>query len=465
MSGYVGRGIEYGNAVADHFTGDGGATYTLSYDTVTDGVVVSLDGVVQKNGTDFNVTGTSLVFTSVVANPIAIQVIYNGLTLTYPVPSDNSVTSSKIADNQVTLAKMAGGTDGQIITYDASGDPVAVGPGSDGQVLTSTGAGSPPAFEAIPSDITKSTSEPAADTNPSGGVGTLWLRTTTGEMYCLTDATADANVWTNIGDGAGTQPYTMSAGGTITTDGDYKVHTFNTSATFTVNDGAISGGYEYLVIAGGGAGGSYGNPGGGGAGGYLTGTLSSLSSASYSITVGAGGASVNYGGYNSGLSPGTNSIFSSVTANGGGGGSSGNVAGQNGGSGGGGNGGYKTAGGTGSQGSNGGAGASGSYGGGGGGGSSTAGQQPTAPNGGNGGSGTASSISGSAVTRAGGGGGSREGSGTFGTGGSGGGGAAASTGVAGTVNTGSGGGGGGSGGGGASGAGASGVVIIRYKFQ
>ena len=55
--------------------------------------------------------------------------------------------SLTIADNAVTLAKMAGGTDGQIITYDASGDPVAVGPGTDGQVLTSTGAGSPPAFE------------------------------------------------------------------------------------------------------------------------------------------------------------------------------------------------------------------------------------------------------------------------------------------------------------------------------
>ena len=52
-----------------------------------------------------------------------------------------------LTDNSVTLDKMAGGTDGQIITYDASGDPVAVGPGTDGQVLTSTGAGSPPAFE------------------------------------------------------------------------------------------------------------------------------------------------------------------------------------------------------------------------------------------------------------------------------------------------------------------------------
>jgi len=59
-----------------------------------------------------------------------------------------------LADNSITLAKMAGGTDGQIITYDASGDPVAVGPGSDGEVLTSTGAGSPPAFEAAGGGLT-----------------------------------------------------------------------------------------------------------------------------------------------------------------------------------------------------------------------------------------------------------------------------------------------------------------------
>ena len=60
------------------------------------------------------------------------------------------VKTNGIEDDAVTLAKQAAGTDGQIITYDASGNPVAVGPGTDGQVLTSTGAGSPPAFEAIP---------------------------------------------------------------------------------------------------------------------------------------------------------------------------------------------------------------------------------------------------------------------------------------------------------------------------
>jgi len=64
--------------------------------------------------------------------------------------ASDAIRSTHIADNQVTLAKMAGGADGQIITYDDSGDPVAVGPGTDGQVLTSTGAGSSPAFEDIP---------------------------------------------------------------------------------------------------------------------------------------------------------------------------------------------------------------------------------------------------------------------------------------------------------------------------
>ena len=55
--------------------------------------------------------------------------------------------TAAFADNSVTLARMAHGTDGNIISYDAAGAPVAVATGNDGQVLTSTGAGSPPAFE------------------------------------------------------------------------------------------------------------------------------------------------------------------------------------------------------------------------------------------------------------------------------------------------------------------------------
>ena len=57
------------------------------------------------------------------------------------------IATAYVADDAITLAKMASGTDGNIISYDASGNPVAVATGTDGQVLTSAGAGAPPAFE------------------------------------------------------------------------------------------------------------------------------------------------------------------------------------------------------------------------------------------------------------------------------------------------------------------------------
>ena len=61
-------------------------------------------------------------------------------------------------------------------------------------------------------EITKSSSDPTVSTNPSGGVGTVFLNTTSGEMYACTDATAGANVWTNIGGGSGDIQQFLAAG-------------------------------------------------------------------------------------------------------------------------------------------------------------------------------------------------------------------------------------------------------------
>jgi len=61
--------------------------------------------------------------------------------------ADDTVAEANMANDAISLAELKAGTDGKIISWDASGNPVAIGPGSDGQVLTSTGAGSPPAFE------------------------------------------------------------------------------------------------------------------------------------------------------------------------------------------------------------------------------------------------------------------------------------------------------------------------------
>jgi len=44
---------------------------------------------------------------------------------------------------------MAGGTDGNLITYDTSGNPAAVATGNSGQVLTSAGADAVPTFQTV----------------------------------------------------------------------------------------------------------------------------------------------------------------------------------------------------------------------------------------------------------------------------------------------------------------------------
>ncbi len=240
-----------------------------------------------------------------------------------------------------------------------------------------------------------------------------------------------------------------------------------------------------LVVGGGGGGGgsysgigkTYWAGGGGGAGGYQTNTsYTVVANTNVSVTVGTGGAGGVAQGADCHGTNGSNSVFGTITANGGGGGGgAGSTAGASvrqgysGGSGGGE--GVQSAnestGGTGNQGKNGG----GSWycngcakGAGGGGGNTSAGGTATSATGGSGGSGTANSISGSSVTYAGGGGGA---GGTGGGGGSGGGGAGGSAldGTAGTDGLG----GGGGGGGGAyltsrSGAkGGNGTVVVNYS--
>ena len=241
---------------------------------------------------------------------------------------------------------------------------------------------------------------------------------------------------------------------------------------------------SYLVIAGGGGGGTPNGGGGGGAGGYrtnLSGQTSGRGSSAeaalvinagtqYNITVGSGGA-----GGNAADSKGGNSVFSTITSEGGGAGgdsdSSTQVApGGNGGSGGGAgstsSGSFSGGGGTSNQGFDGGTGGSdGSTwrSGGGGGGASGNGTNGSSGNGGIGGSGISSNITGSVITRAGGGGGgvyNASSGGAGGNGGGGNGGGIGNTGGSGSLNTGSGGGGGGRDNAGQNGG--SGVVILRW---
>jgi hypothetical protein len=273
-----------------------------------------------------------------------------------------------------------------------------------------------------------------------------------------------------------------ATGGVISRSGDYYVHTFTASGTFTPT--AALSNVEYVVVAGGGGGGRDGG-GGGGAGGYRSSVvgessgggasaetrLSLASGTNYTVTVGAGGAG---GTSNTGVS-GANSVFGDITATGGGGGGGDLVAAITGGSGGGGRsegngGGASVAGaaGTSNQGYGGGSGAGLNSAGGGGGAGQVGGPAFLSHRGGTGGNGVQSSITGTATFRAGGGGGGVWGSpgdmvNSIGGSGGGGIGQVQSTGTAGSTNTGGGGGGGSIASGGFNGgAGGSGIVIVRY---
>jgi len=293
------------------------------------------------------------------------------------------------------------------------------------------------------------------------------------------------------------ESFVDASGGTVTTCGNCKIHTFTGPGTFTVNSvasGAANNLVSHMVVAGGG--GSVNDRGGaGGAGGfrevkspvtpYTASPLDGYPSApnritvsvqGYPITVGAGGTGDSSPPFTVGGN-GLDSVFSSITSAGGGGGGRNPVSGANGGSGGGGG----SSAGSGntppvspSQGNNGGiASTTPLVGNGGGGGATAVGANGSGCTAGGGGAGATTSINGTPTAFAGGGGGGSDGGG-LGAGGAGGGGnggggpypGSSIAAQAGTANTG--GGGGGANGGGPSGVatnGGSGIVIIRYKFQ
>jgi len=317
----------------------------------------------------------------------------------------------------------------------------------------------------------------------------------------------DTEGWKNVQDSTSNvtgNPNLIASGGTVTTCGNYKIHTFTGPGTFcvsSVSQTAADNIVSYLVVAAGG-----GSPGvqiggnavgGSGAGGFREykgpadcytasplngnpgGTAVTVTAQGYPITVGAAGAagpaSSPYRG-----GPGSNSIFSTIVSTGGGAaGHDDQRLGDTGGSGGGAGGGTCSSGCRASgntppvsppQGNPGGSSPNGppDTGSGGGGGATAAGSDSSGAAG-NGGAGATTSISASPTAYAGGGGGGagnpQNTAGTGGTGGGGAGGTQNQSGTAGTANTGGGAGGGGLQDNNAGQAGGSGIVIIRYKFQ
>ena len=152
----------------------------------------------------------------------------------------------------------------------------------------------------------------------------------------------DIEGWKNVQDSttaAVGNPNLVATGGTVTTSGNFKIHTFTGPGTFCVSQTSTTAAentVSYMVVAGGGG----ANAGGGGAGGFREykspvdsytasplngnpgGTAVTVTATSFPITVGAGGAAAVSCASSAGPAgaPGSNSIFSTITSTGGGGG-------------------------------------------------------------------------------------------------------------------------------------------------
>ena len=147
--------------------------------------------------------------------------------------------------------------------------------------------------------------------SPTTGAVRLNTQTNYVEMY-------SNGIWNNLNYLGGI----LATGGTVTTIGNYKVHTFTSSGSFQIISSPPASTIDLLVVAGGGTGGKLNaqgqRAGGGGAGGLVYIQQYPISDDLYTISVGAGGA----GNSATTVSSGGNSVISgnggTITALGGG---------------------------------------------------------------------------------------------------------------------------------------------------
>ena len=179
---FIGTQPEVGGySVLDALTASATASYTLQLNSANfvpasaNQLLVSLNGVIQKPGSSFTVSGSTLTFSSALDSSDSIDFIISmGEPLLIGTPSDNTVTTNKLVNDSVTGAKIENNPTiaGNLIV---SGNTTASG------TLTATGKITSTAGITFGSD------------------------------------TAAANVLDDYEEGTWTPTYTTSGGGTITT--------------------------------------------------------------------------------------------------------------------------------------------------------------------------------------------------------------------------------------------------------
>lgn len=114
---YIGRQIARGQnrKIDDISSGFNGGTTTFNlrvsadpvYPSTTQQLFVSVGGVMQNPGTDFTVAGDQITFTTPPSLGLSFFGLMQGDAVDINTPADATVTTAKIADDQVTGAKLA----------------------------------------------------------------------------------------------------------------------------------------------------------------------------------------------------------------------------------------------------------------------------------------------------------------------------------------------------------------------
>ena len=179
---FIGTQPEVGGySVLDALTASATASYTLQLNSANfvpasaNQLLVSLNGVIQKPGSSFTVSGSTLTFSSALDSSDSIDFIISmGEPLLIGTPSDNTITTNKLVNDSVTGAKI-------------ENNPTIAGN------LTVSG-----------------------NTTASGTLTATGKITSTAGITFGSD-TAAANVLDDYEEGSWTPTYSASGGGTITT--------------------------------------------------------------------------------------------------------------------------------------------------------------------------------------------------------------------------------------------------------
>jgi hypothetical protein len=139
----------YASFYVQHFTTSATTSYALDYPVVNENDLrLVINNVVQQPGSSYAYTAaaSTLTLSAATTTSDTMYTVFLGRALQTVNPPAGSVGTSQIEANAVTLAKIADGTQGDVLYYGASGAPTLLGFGTSGDFLKTQGTGANPVW-------------------------------------------------------------------------------------------------------------------------------------------------------------------------------------------------------------------------------------------------------------------------------------------------------------------------------